>query len=167
MKTVKMILLSVAFTAALVSCKNEAANDADAIVLTEDETNHDEHAMENHDDMEHHDVDESVVSEPISLNDGEKWVVNEEMKPFVSQGENLVNTYDGDHKALAVNLTEQNNQLIKSCTMEGTSHDELHKWLHPHLEMVKELGDMDHQEAADKQVDEIKNSYQVYHEYFQ
>lgn len=87
----------------------------------------------------HH--DES--SEAIELNNGEKWVVNDEMKPFVGKGEELVNTYiqnrQSDYKTLAGQLKDQNSQLIKSCTMDGKSHDELHKWLHPHLDIVKTL----------------------------
>src|SRR5690606_9551361 len=64
-------------------------------------------------------------SEAVELNLGERWLVNEEMKPFVSKGEELVNKYiqDGksDPKMLADQLKDQNNQLIKSCTMEGKS----------------------------------------------
>lgn len=160
MKTIKVMALSLSVAFAFMSCKQESADqDHDMHDATEEMHAHD---ADDHEMMEeHHEV------EKVSLNNGERWVVNEEMKPFVAEGERLVAEYSGDYKKLAEDLTVQNNQLIKSCTMEGTSHDELHKWLHPHLEMVKELGDMDHQEAADKQVDEIKNSYQVYHEYFQ
>ncbi|HRS09299.1 MAG TPA: hypothetical protein P5221_10745, partial [Bacteroidia bacterium] len=43
-------------------------------------------ATENHEEHQH---DES--SEAIELNNGEKWLVNEEMKPFVMKGEELVN----------------------------------------------------------------------------
>jgi len=40
---------------------------------------------------ETHHHDES--SQVIELNNGEKWVVNSEMKPFVSKGAELVNVY--------------------------------------------------------------------------
>lgn len=60
--------------------------------------------------------------------------MNDEMKPFVAKGEGLVTTYlqssQTNYNKLAQKLKDQNNQLIKSCTMKGKSHDELHKWLH-------------------------------------
>ena len=153
MKTLKIITLSMMLTFAFTGCKQEKSDshDHDAMVVSEGEENH---ANEDN-------------NEPIALNDGKKWEANAEMKPFIMKGEALVAEYDGDYKMLAENLTDQNNQLIKSCTMEGTSHDELHKWLHPHLEMVKELKDMDDQAIADAKVKEIKTSYDSYHQYFE
>jgi hypothetical protein len=42
---------------------------------------------------------------PMELNNGEKWLVNEEMKPFGLKGSELVNAYirnnQSDYKALA------------------------------------------------------------------
>ena len=115
-----------------------------------------------------HQSDEN--SEIMELNNGEKWVVNEEMKPFVLKGSELANAYieDGqsDYKALASQLKDQNNQLIKSCTMDGKSHDELHKWLHPHLEIVKALEDETDEAKANQIVLSLQKSYQDYHHYF-
>ena len=130
---------------------------------TENSTAHQE--TENH--AEHH-HDEN--SESIELNNGEKWLVNEEMKPFVLKGEELVNTYiqDGktDYKTLAEQLKDQNSQLIKSCTMDGKSHDELHKWLHPHLDIVKTLENETDAIKANEIVSQLQYSYQHYHQYF-
>ena len=68
-------------------------------------------ATENHEEHQH---DES--SEAIELNNGEKWLVNEEMKPFVMKGEELVNSFiqnnHTDYKALAQQLKEQNINLL-------------------------------------------------------
>ena len=109
-------------------------------------------------------------SEAIELNNGQKWVVNEEMKPFVMKGEELVNAYiqnnHTDYKALAQQVKDQNSQLIKSCTMGGKSHDELHKWLHPHLEIVKTLENETDATKANETVLHLQHSYQEYHQYF-
>ncbi len=130
---------------------------------TEKSTTHQE--TENH--AEHH-QDEN--SEAIELNNGEKWLVNEEMKPFVLKGEELVNAYiqDGktDYKTLAKQLKNQNSQLIKSCTMDGKSHDELHKWLHPHLEIVKALENETDVTKVNGFVLQLQYSYQHYHQHF-
>ncbi len=109
-------------------------------------------------------------SEAIELNNGEKWVVNEEMKPFVLKGAELVSIYvqenETDYKELAEELKEQNNQLIKSCTMDGKSHDELHKWLHPHLELVKKLENTPDEHTAKEIVLKLQQSNEMYHRYF-
>ncbi len=127
---------------------------------TEDRTDHQE--------ATHHQAD---LQEPLEKNQGERWVVNEEMKPYVERGETAVKNYidesGTEYKALAQQLKEENNGLIAACTMEGKSHDELHKWLHPHMQMVEDLGNAKDEEEAMKRVHEIHFSYQTYHEYFQ
>lgn len=116
---------------------------------------------------EHH-HDEKTAA--VELNNGEKWIVNEEMKPYVSKGEELVNAYiqnnETDYKTLAKQLNEQNEQLVKSCTMDGKSHDELHKWLHPHLETVKALENETDARKVKEMLLQLQNSYQQYHQYF-
>ncbi|MCO5291494.1 MAG: hypothetical protein M9959_07140 [Chitinophagaceae bacterium] len=108
--------------------------------------------------------------EALELNNGEKWKVNDEMKPFVQKGEELVNTYiqkgKTDYKTIAEQIKDQNSQLIKSCTMDGKSHDELHKWLHPHLELVKELENESNVEKVHEIISKIQYSYNLYHQYF-
>ena len=115
---------------------------------------------------QHHDDND----QGIELNNGEKWIVNEEMKPFVVNGADLVGVYiqEGkfDYEELAGQLKEQNNQIIKSCTMKGKSHDELHKWLHPHLELVKELENETDAVKANQIVAQLQDSYRQYHRYF-
>ena len=110
------------------------------------------------------------ASEALQLNNGEKWMVNDEMKPFVIKSEALVESYikdnKTDYKTLAQEIKDQNNQLIKSCTMDGPSHDELHKWLHPHLELVGKLAETDDAAQAQPMVTELQTSYQTYHQYF-
>src|SRR5690606_18426784 len=103
--------------------------------------------------LQHH-FNES--SEALELNDGEKWIVNDEMKPFVSKQEELLNTYtrtnQTDHQELAGQLQERNEQLIQSCTMTGKSHNELHKWLQPHMALLVHLDASESKEDADKLV---------------
>lgn len=115
-----------------------------------------------------HQRDENATT--IELDNGEKWAVNEEMKPFVLKGSELVNVYfqnkQTDYKALASQLKDQNNQLIKSCTMDGKSHDELHKWLHPHLELVKGLENSSDENEAKEIVLKLQKSNEVYNQYF-
>jgi hypothetical protein len=107
----------------------------------------------------------------IHLIDGQKWLVNDEMKPYVSTGAKLVNDFVNqnrqDYAVLAKEIGEQNQLLIKSCTMEGESHDELHKWLHPHLELVKALEKSRDQAQSDSLVQALVASYNAYSQYFE
>jgi hypothetical protein len=99
-------------------------------------------AYEDHqnDDGDKHNDDDNDESQTIELNNGEKWKVNAEMIPHILEGEEILAKYDNtDYKTLAKQLKEKNSGLIKSCTIEGKSHDELHKWLHPHIELITTL----------------------------
>ena len=156
----KRSLLVAALLLVFTSCSKTASSEPhdhnDHTVMVEDSTSHELGAEE---------------TKAISLNKGEKWKVNEEMKPFVNQGKVLVDSYlttqGGDPSTLAKELTSQNDQLIQSCTMKGESHEELHKWLHPHLELVDELSKESDPSKALVIVEELKSSYQTYDEYFE
>jgi len=104
----------------------------------------------------------------IELNNGQKWKVNLEMTPYILEAEQILLQYnDNDYDALAEQLKNKNNRLIKSCTMDGKSHEELHKWLHPHIQLIDALEDAENKEEADKIISELKVSFQTYHNYFQ
>ncbi|HMS66644.1 MAG TPA: hypothetical protein PKD18_00835 [Saprospiraceae bacterium] len=126
-------------------------------------------------DEAHANLPTAAVEEPniqtINLNDGEKWAVNEEMKPFISDSEKILNEFiakkSNDFISLAAQLKEKNAGLVKSCTMQGASHDELHKWLHPHMELIKSLADAGDLEAATLTIDELKESFVTYNQFFQ
>lgn len=104
----------------------------------------------------------------IELIDGQKWKVNAEMTPYILEGQKLLNDKKNtDYKALAKALKGKNKDLIKSCTMNGRSHDELHKWLHPHMQLVNALSKAEGQQEADEVIVNLKKSYEIYNQYFQ
>ena len=116
----------------------------------------------------HEEHQQEKESQPIELNNGAKWSVNSEMIPYVLEGEKLLNQYDGtDYSSLAVQLKEKNNGLIQACTMGGKSHEELHKWLHPHLQLVDKLEVAENKQQADKIIGDLKKSFQTYNKYFE
>lgn len=138
------------------SCNNTTKNNSS------DETN----AHTAHHEEHHHEE----ITGVLQLNNGEKWEVNEEMKPFLAKGEELVTDFiensKTDYKALVEELKQENKALIESCTMEGKSHEELHKWLHPHLEMLSKLEHETDSLKSNKLVMELQDSYQQYHVHF-
>lgn len=107
----------------------------------------------------------------IKLNQNEKWLINEEMKPFITDSESILTDYitqgTDDYKALATQLKENNSKLIKSCTMQGESHDELHKWLHPHMDLIAALEKAANIETAQQTVNQLKESFITFNTYFQ
>jgi len=123
---------------------------------------------ENHNTTEN--VEETI--ETIELINGQKWQVNFEMKPFIMQAEERFNAFTpsenlNDYLKLADDLKNFNNNLISSCTMKGKSHDELHKWLHPHLGLVKQLSTAQNTADANAVLAKLKASFENYHKYFE
>ena len=159
----KIILSALLGLAIIVSCdkKQESQTELSTTEQTavEDNANHDDEAKSD----EH---DESVK---LELNNGEKWAMNAEMKPYINEMESQVNAFkpeSDDYKVLAKNLGETNDNLIKSCTIKGTQHDVLHAWLMPHMELIDKLKKADNKEDANQIVGELKESMEKYHEYF-
>src|SRR5690554_5861367 len=85
----------------LTSCDNTTETSEAEEVQTEqvEKTEGEEHP-EAEDHAHSHDDGEA-----IALNNGEKWLVNEEMKPFVHEGETFVKAYveSGDRKSTRLN----------------------------------------------------------------
>lgn len=119
----------------------------------------------------HEDHSHNNSSESITLNNGEKWKINEEMKPNISEAETILTSYISsngtDYKELATQLKNKNTALVKSCTMKGKSHEELHKWLHPHIELIKELHDAENETEAKEVITKLKTSFSTLHQYFE
>lgn len=110
-------------------------------------------------------------SDGISLNDGEKWQVNAEMKPHIEKGKKILQEYQSaggsDYKALAEKLENQNAELIKSCTMDGESHNQLHNWLLPHMKLITKLKEAGSASDAEQVIRELENSFKTYENYFE
>lgn len=106
----------------------------------------------------------------LHLNNGEKWEVNAEMKPAIEAGNKILSEYLAqqgiDYKKLAEDLKNQNDKLIKSCTMKGESHDVLHQWLHPHMKLVEQLADAEDAQKAATIVAQLEQSFNTYQQYF-
>ena len=159
----KIILSALLGLAIIVSCdkKQESQTELSTTEQTAVEDN------ENPEDEEKSDEhDESVK---LELNNGEKWAMNAEMKPFINEMESQVKAYDpvnGDFKMLGKNLSDTNDNLIKSCTIKGTPHDVLHAWLMPHMQEIDQLKKAENRDDANHIVGELKESMEKYHEYF-
>ena len=159
----KIILSALLGLAIIVSCDKKQESQTE--LSTTEQTAVEDNA--NHEDEEKSDEhDESVK---LELNNGEKWAMNAEMKPFINEMESQVKAYDpvnGDFKMLGKNLSDTNDNLIKSCTIKGTAHDVLHAWLMPHMQEIDQLKKAENRDDANHIVGELKESMEKYHEYF-
>ena len=117
---------------------------------------------------EHHHYDEM---QNIVLNNGEKWKVDANMIIHIRNMENDITSFSKtdqkNYKSFAEKLQSNIDLLTSSCTMEGQAHDELHKWLLPYIDMVKELSDAKNETEAEKQFKNIQNSFKTFNQYFQ
>lgn len=117
---------------------------------------------------EHHHDDES---EAIELNKGEKWKVDANMLTHIRNMENDVvsfaNVEQKDFKSLAEKLQTNIDLLTSNCTMKGKAHDELHKWLLPYIDLVKEFSEAKDETEASKQYENIQTSFTTFNQYFQ
>jgi len=159
MKKTPLIIGFLATGIIMVGCKNTTPTTSET-TPTEDVATQD--ANEPQEDSE---------ETPIPLNNGVKWQINEEMMPHLAASEKALQTYvasnETDFATLAKTLEENDAKLIKSCTMKGESHEQLHKWLHPHLELVKELSETTDASKAKAIVEKLEASFKKFHQYFQ
>ena len=118
---------------------------------------------------EKHQHDEE--SEIIELNNGEKWKVDANMITHIRNMENDLISFakveQKDYKSLSEKLQSNIDLLTSNCTMKGKAHDELHKWLLPYIDLVKELSEAKNEAEAEKQFQNIQTSFTTFNQYFQ
>ena len=108
---------------------------------------------------------EHVTDEPLQLNDGQKWKVDDNMMAHIIAMEKDIASLDKpeDFDKLSENLNKNLGLLTSNCTMKGQAHDELHKWLLPYIDLVEAF-------STDKSADNftaIQNSFSTFNTYFQ
>ena len=107
----------------------------------------------------------------IELNNGEKWKVDDNMLVHIRNMENDVQAFttteQKNYGLLADKLQKNIDLLTSDCTMKGKAHDELHKWLLPYIDLVKELSENEDQTEAAKQFQNIQTSFITFNQYFQ
>lgn len=107
----------------------------------------------------------------IQLNNGSKWQANIETTEGVDKMKELLETHVTssieDYRQLASRLNEEKNKLVKACTMQGASHDNLHVWLYPLIERITLLTKANNVSEASKIKQGIKESVNAYSMYFQ
>ncbi|MBK8416805.1 MAG: hypothetical protein IPL22_21215 [Bacteroidetes bacterium] len=120
---------------------------------------------------EHNDHHHDDESEAIELNNGEKWQVDANMITHIRNMKNDVVSFAKVEQKITNHYLKNYNQtliyLLQNCTMKGKAHDELHKWLLPYIDLVKELSEAKNETEATKQFENIQISFTIFNQYFQ
>jgi len=107
----------------------------------------------------------------IVLNDGKKWVANAETNEGVDKMLQLIETEHPktveQYHTLASKLNDEKNYVVKKCTMEGPSHDNLHIFLHPLIEKIEALQSVSTVDEGADMTMRIKENLEAYKNYFE
>jgi hypothetical protein len=120
---------------------------------------------------EHAAPEETGAQLELSLNEGEKWPMDEHTR-------NSINTINAifdreepstveDYNAVGEETDAEMNNLIAGCTMEGAAHDQLHLFLGTFIPKVKALGAEKNIEEAGALYREIDQLLSYYDQYFE
>ncbi len=164
----KVILTTAIISALLISC-NETKQKEESTETVQTTEGVNEHEMEEM-ATEMHSMNNAWVNE-IKLDNGSKWQANLETTEGVDKMLGLVKTSEPktveDYHTLASKLNEDKNVLVKKCTMEGPSHDNLHVFLLPLIEKIEALGKVSTTEEGSEVTASIKENLDGYYTYFQ
>ena len=130
-----------------------------------------EKSKEQTETVTHEEHQHNAEIQTIELNNGEKWEVDTNMITHIRNMENDVISFakveQKDYKSLSEKLQSNIDLLTSNCTMKGKAHDELHKWLLPYIDLVKELSEAKDETEAEKQFQNIQTSFTAFNQYFQ
>lgn len=149
----------------IVGCKNQnREEDTFREVKTEQVENIGEELSENK-----FDLNNSWIHD-IALNGSEKWDANPETTEGVENMLDLIENSETstleEYHQLGSKLNDEKNYIIKECTMEGPSHDNLHVFLHPLIDKVDALLETQSATEAEEIVQSMKTNLQKYYDYF-
>lgn len=106
----------------------------------------------------------------IKLDNEAKWEANIETTKGVADLQSLIKTNNATtvdaYVSLANKLNERKNILVKECTMDGPSHDNLHIFLLPLIEKINLLLVTKSTKDAAKIVSSISENLTAYDTYF-
>ncbi len=164
----KAILTTAIISALLIGCNETKHKEENTETVESSEGIHEHQMGEMGTGM--HSMNNAWVNE-MKLDNGNKWQANLETTEGVDKMLGLVKSSDPktveDFHTLASKLNEDKNVVVKKCTMEGPSHDNLHVFLHPLIEKIEALGKVTTAEEGVEVTASIKENLEGYYNYFQ
>ncbi len=87
----------------------------------------------------------------VTLDNGQRWKANPETTSGIANMVGILNAYEpasGDPKALKAALEEEFGLIFERCTMTGEAHNQLHNYLLPIHQALRDFEGSDAQRAA-------------------
>ncbi len=163
----KTILTTAILSLLLVGCNDNKIKTPDAAVDTD--MIHDTSTSLHEEAHMGMTLDNSWINE-IELDNGTKWEANEETNIGVKKMLTLIKEKDPqtveDYHDMASELNEHKNYVVKECTMQGPSHDNLHVFLHPLIDKIAALGEVTTTQEGAELNESIRGNLEAYYTYF-
>ncbi len=160
----KTITITVLLSIVLISC-GETKKEGKIIEPTVNEIKHEKEKVVNEETQINNDW-----IQIIKLNNSKKWEANIETTKGVNTMLNQINKSNSntvqDYLDLANKLNDEKNTLVKECTMTGSSHDNLHIFLHPLIEKINLLLKTTSTTEGSETTKSIKENLEAYTDYF-
>ena len=154
----KAAILGLVLSISLMGCKE---------TQKEEKTITEQTAVEHKEDS--HEEQTNWMSQ-IQLDNGSKWKANTETTTGIQAMASRIDEDESNsikhYKKLASDLNDLKNTIIKECTMEGKSHDNLHIFLIPLVDKIAALGEVNSVHEGAEITREIREHLEVYYNYF-
>lgn len=148
-----LILLCLFF----VGCKDTSEKEIEPEISVVEEQTQDSHEAE-------------TWKSDIALNNGTQWQANKAttdgILTMTAMIEKSSPTSFEEYRELGNRLNEEKDLLIKKCTMEGPSHNNLHIYLQPLISEIAGLREVNSAQDGKILIAKIREHLQEYHTYF-
>lgn len=99
----------------------------------------------------------------VQLDNGKKWQANLETTQGIRNMQSLLGGATDNTAELSAQLENEFNLIFKNCTMTGEAHEQLHNYLLPMKDQLKQLKDSN----TKAQREEIQAYLKTYDNYFE
>jgi len=114
------------------------------------------------------------ATEPLVLNNGDKWKVDMTTNDNVSHIKTILQKFnESTYKSIMayqktyIELQKAINKMIVECKMKGADHDALHKWLEPLITQAAQLKNASTVPDARASLKTIQTQVNLFNQYFE
>jgi glucan phosphoethanolaminetransferase (alkaline phosphatase superfamily) len=114
-----------------------------------------------HTQNDHKHEQASQVVTTVQLNNGQRWIADDAARNAISDLQELTNTIN-DPVLLKQSLQQRINRLFQECTMKGDADKQLHNFLIPLMDKIKQLDE----NSKTGDVENIQSYLETFSRYF-
>ena len=128
------------------------------------------HVIQGERSHEHGDHGGEAAVSGLSLNNGERWEMDNHTRIISLKMEKTF--FDADHStqtslnAVGAKLEAQLDELIAGCTMDGEAHNQLHTFLAGYIPTINDLAKAKDLDTARNSAIKLKGHLETYKKYF-